>query len=294
MGTDVYQTVTDQIIAAIEAGAGKWQMPWHQVGNGLERPANAVTGKAYRGINVLALWASAMSRGYSDGTWATFKQWKARGADVRKGERGTVVAFYKQFDKEVDRNGEKVTEKLFMARASYVFNAAQVDGWEPPARPAATSEVERMERAEQFIKATRAEIRHGGDSACYVPMLDVINMPRPDQFVGSDTSTATESYYGTLLHELVHWTGPANRCDREFGKRFGDTAYAMEELVAELGAAFLCADLGISLTPRPDHAAYIDGWIKAMKADKRAVFTAASAATKATEWLDKLQPNAVA
>ena len=291
MGTDVYQTVTDQIIAAIEAGAGQWQMPWHGVGNGLERPVNAATGNAYRGINVLALWASGASRGFTDGTWATFKQWKSRGASVRKGERGTVVAFYKQFDVEVERNGKTETERRMMARASYVFNADQVDGWERPARPAAGSGADQIEAVDAFIRNTGATVRNAGNRAFYSPAHDVITMPPHDQFTGTETSTATESYYATLLHELVHWTGPESRCNREFGKRFGDSAYAMEELVAELGAAFLCADLGISLTPRPDHAAYIDGWLKALKSDKRAIFTAASQAAKATDFVAKMQPG---
>jgi antirestriction protein ArdC len=132
-------------------------------------------------------------------------------------------------------------------------------------------------------------VKHGGERAFYRPADDIIQMPERERFLGTETSTPTEAYYGTLLHELTHWTGAKKRCDREFGKRFGDQAYAMEELVAELGAAFLCADLGISVTPRQDHAAYIDNWLSVLKADKKAIFTAASKAAQASDYLAGLQ-----
>lgn len=290
MAQDVYAIVTEQIIEAIEAGAGRWQMPWHSVaGAALTRPVNAQTGNAYRGVNVVALWASAASKGYETGTWATFKQWKARGAQVQRGQKGTMVAFYKQFDATVEKNGKTEIEKRFMARASFVFNAAQVDGWTPPATPAIPNPVQPIQAADAFIKATGADIRHGGASAHYSLVTDHIQMPPRDTFTGTDTSTATESYYGTLLHELIHWTGPESRCKREFGKRFGDDAYAFEELIAELGAAFLCGDIGINQTPRADHAAYINSWLRVLKGDKKAIFNAASAAAKATDYLETLQ-----
>ncbi len=290
MSTDVYAAVTDSIIAAIEAGAGKWRMPWHSGGAGLERPINAQTGNAYRGVNVLALWVSAANRGYATGTWATYKQWKARGAQVQRGQKGTVVAFYKQWDAETTKaDGTTEKQKRFMARASFVFNADQVDGWTPPEAPTVTSPVAPVQAADAFVQGTGASVRHGGSSAHYSPAGDHIQMPPREAFTGTDTSSATESYYSTLLHELVHWTGPKDRCNREFGQRFGDRAYAMEELVAELGAAFLCADLGISLEPRADHAKYLNAWLQVLKADKRAIFTASSKAATATDWLHKLQ-----
>lgn len=149
-----------------------------------------------------------------------------------------------------------------------------------------------LDAAEAFVAATGADIRHGGNHAFYRFPDDFIQMPERERFMGTETSTATESYYGTLLHE-THWTGCAKRCDREFGKRFGDDAYAVEELVAELGAAFLCDDLGITLEPRPDHAAYLDNWLKVLKADKKAIFTAASQAAKATDYLAGLQATEV-
>lgn len=291
---DVYTQVTNNIIAAIEKGAGDWQMPWHRTGEGLNRPVNIDTSNAYRGINVLSLWAAAQARGFSTGTWGTYRQWQNKGCQVRKGEKSSLVVFYKEFtvEEQLD-NGETEEGKRMMARASYVFNADQVDGFEAPVLPEPKDPVQVIAEADAFIQATGANIRHGGTQAYYRPPHggdgDYIQMPEKDRFTGSETSSATECYYSTLLHELTHWTGSTKRCDREFGKRFGDDAYAVEELVAELGAAFLCADLGVTLEPRADHAAYIQNWLKVLKADKKAIFTAASQAAKATDFLASLQ-----
>lgn len=178
-----------------------------------------------------------------------------------------------------------------MARISTVFNSAQVDGYQPetlPERPL----FERIEGAESFVSNTRAVVRHGGEQAYYRPSADHIQMPDREAFTGTDTSTAQEGYYGTLLHELTHWTGPEKRCARDLGKRFGREAYAAEELVAELGAAFLCAELGIATQPRLDHAKYIEHWLGILKADKRAIFTAAAKAAQAVDYLSNLQTAA--
>ena len=288
---DVYTQVTNTIIAAIEAGAGNWQMPWHRAGEGLNRPVNIDTSNAYRGINVVSLWASAQARGFTTGTWGTYKQWQNNGCQVRKGEKSSIVVFYKELDIETENaeTGETEQGTRLMARASWVFNADQVDGYEAPALPEPKDPVQVIDGAERFIDATGATVRHGGVRAFYRPSDDIVQMPERERFLGTGTSSATESYYATLLHELTHWTGASKRCDRQFGKRFGDDAYAVEELVAELGAAFLCADLGVTLTPRPDHAAYIHNWLKVLKADKKAIFTAASQAAKATDFLAGLQ-----
>lgn len=293
---DVYTQVTNNIIAAIEKGAGDWQMPWHRTGEGLNRPVNIDTSNAYRGINVLSLWAAAQARGFSTGTWGTYRQWQNKGCQVREGEKSSLIVFYKEFTVEEQlENGETEEGKRMMARASYVFNADQVDGFEVPALPEPKDPVRVIAEADAFIQATGANIRHGGTQAYYRPPHggdgDYIQMPEKDRFTGSETSSATECYYSTLLHELTHWTGGTKRCDREFGKRFGDDAYAVEELVAELGAAFLCADLGVTLEPRADHAAYIQNWLKVLKADKKAIFTAASQAAKATDFLSGLQAD---
>jgi len=289
---DVYQTVTDQIVEAIETGAGDWQMPWHRAGEGLNRPVNIDTGNAYRGINIVALWAAGHVRGFTSGTWGTYRQWQKAGAQVRKGEKASTVVFYKEFEVEDTdaQPGETTLETRRMARASSVFNADQVDGYDVYL-PEPKDPVQAVAEADAFVANTQAVVRHGGARAYYNHGTDYIRMPDKDRFLGSETSSATESYYGTLLHELVHWTSIKKRCDREFGKRFGDDAYAIEELVAELGAAFLCADLGIAAEPRPDHAAYIEHWLKVLKADNRAIFAAASKAAQATDFLGTLQPQ---
>jgi len=284
---DIHQQITDTIIKAIEDGAGDWQMPWHRTGDGLNRPVNIDTQNRYRGINILNLWIAAEQRGFGCGLWGTYRQWQNRGCQVRKGEKGSTVVFYKEleFEAEDPATGEPELEKRLMARASTVFNAEQVDGYEREPLPAPQNPVSPVQSAEALIRASRADVRHGGTRAYYNSGRDFIQMPERERFLGSETSSSTEAYYGTLLHELTHWTGHKTRCDRQFGKRFGDEAYAMEELVAELGAAFLCADLGVNQTPRPDHAAYIESWLKVLKSDKKAVFTAASQASRAAEFL---------
>ncbi|MCA3186042.1 MAG: DUF1738 domain-containing protein [Methylobacterium sp.] len=292
LSRDVYTQVTDTIISAIEAGAGQWDMPWHRHGVTHTRPMNALTGKRYRGVNVLALWAAAEARGFTTGLWGTYRQWQEKGAQVRKGEKSSLVVFFKELavDETNPETGETERGRRLIAKASYVFNANQVDGFvaSEPAAPANPAEV--LSQVEAYVTATGARVAFGGEGAFYRPLTDTIHMPDRSRFVGSATSSATECLYSTLLHELTHWTGIKTRCDREFGKRFGDDAYAMEELVAELGAAFLCADLGIANTPRPDHAAYISHWLTVLKADKKAIFTAASKASQAVDYLDALQP----
>lgn len=289
--TDVHRTITEQIVAAIEAGAGAFVMPWHR-DVGLTRPSNSLTGRPYQGVNVIALWAAAELHGFSTGCWATYKQWRLLGAQVRKGEKASVVVFYKETQVEVidGESGEAEQKSLLYARASHVFNADQVDGWQAPG-PIPHDPVKALHDVEAFVASTRADIRHGGDRAYYRPASDHIQMPDRDRFTGTATIDASESYYATLLHELTHWTGHASRLDRDLTDRFGREAYAMEELVAELGAAFLCGELAISNTPRPDHAAYLAHWLAVLKADIRAIFTAARMANQALAYLNRLQPS---
>ncbi|WP_439476939.1 ArdC family protein [Brevundimonas sp.] len=279
---DLYRTVTDEIVAAIEAGAGAFVMPWH-VSAATGRPTNALTGHGYRGVNVVALWAEAVMSGYATGWWASYRQWERLGAQVRRGEHGTVIVFYNRLNTaptdELDESGRF----RLVARASRVFNLGQVDGWQPPA--ASVPIIGALAEVEAFVAATDAVILHGGSRACYRRDYDRIELPARDRFRGSPTSSASEAYYGTLLHELVHWSGAPHRLDRTFGARFGDNDYAFEELIAELGAAFLCADLGIANEPRPDHAAYVASWLKVLNDDRRAVFTAAARANDAAIYL---------
>jgi antirestriction protein ArdC len=302
---DVYQQITDQIVAAIEAGAGPVEMPWHRSGVTTTRPVNAFTAQAYRGVNILSLWAAASLDGFTAGYWATYKQWKCLGAQVRKGEKGSPIVFYKRYVAGLPGNGTggaKTAAKgeagkaltRWFARTSRVFNAAQVDGWAPPP-PLIRATATVLAQAEAFVAGTGAEIRHGGEMACYRPRADIIDMPARDAFTGTATSGATESYYAVLFHELTHWSGHASRLDRQLVNRFGEAAYAMEELVAELGASFLCADCAIANTPRPDHAGYIANWLHVLKEDKRAIFTAARQASEAVAFLTALQtPGEVA
>lgn len=284
----VYQKITDQVIAALEAGALTFEMPWHR---GNPRPVNIASGKPYRGVNTVALWVAQHIHGYATGTWGTYKQWNAQGAQVRKGERSTTVVFYKDVERPVEDDGETPSKRSFVATASWVFNADQVAGYTAPDACPLVDKTQRLKQVEAFVAATAAHIEEKGQRACYHLTQDTIYMPPRALFTGSSTSSATESYYSTLFHELTHWTGHPARLKRELMNRFGEAAYALEELVAELGAAFLCADLGISLTPRPDHAAYIQGWLTALKQDQRAIFTAASKASAASDYLFKLQPK---
>jgi antirestriction protein ArdC len=175
--------------------------------------------------------------------------------------------------------------KRRVARASAIFNAEQVDGFVLPEPPEPLGPIERLEQADHFVGSTGASIRHGGDRAYFHSGSDHIQMPSENLFTGTKTLTRTEGYYAVLVHELIHWTGPKHRLDRDMGKRFGDRAYAAEELVAEIGAAFLCAELGITQDVRPDHASYIANWLQLLKDDNRAIFTAAARAAEAVNWL---------
>jgi antirestriction protein ArdC len=281
---DLYRSVTDKIVAAIEAGAGIFQMPWHFTGRPACRPLNAHTHAAYRGINILSLWVDAEVKGYTSGLWASYKQWQSLGAQVRSGERGSLIIFYKPLPAPEE---EAEDSRRYVTRASYVFNVAQVSGYQETLE-LPVSQPLRHETADAFIAATGARIRHGFHVARYRRDLDDIEMPSAAWFTGTKGSTSTEAYYATVLHELTHWSGATHRLDREFGKRFADHAYAFEELVAELGAAFLCAELGIANEPRPDHAAYLAHWLAIFKQDPRSLFTAAGKAQEAAEYLTAL------
>jgi antirestriction protein ArdC len=284
---DVHRALTARIVEAIEAGAGDFAMPWHISGPSVGRPINAYSGVAYRGVNVVALWAEAVLSGYPSGAWASYRQWAKLGAQVRQGERGATIVFYKPRERREDEVEGEDTGQQLIARASRVFNADPVAGWtagEPPPGSGAADVI----AVEAFVQATDAKVRHSGQVACYRPREDVIEMPDRTRFVASEAGSATEAYYAVLLHELTHWSGAAHRLGRNFGERFGDSAYAFEELVAELGAAFLCADLAVSNTPRPDHAGYVSGWLKVLKDDRKAIFLAARLANQAAQYLQDL------
>jgi antirestriction protein ArdC len=272
---NIHQVITDKIIAAIEQGAGSFKLPWVQTKG---TPRNATTQKTYRGVNVLSLWIAAMGNGYATDLWATFEQWKKAGASVRKGEKGTLIVFYKQLD--IKDEDDETDRKVLYARASHVFNATQVDGSNITVPDVPLFETD--EAIDRLVTDTGAEIRHGGEQACYIPSRDEIHMPDRARFVGTSTSTSRETYYSTLFHELGHWSGHESRLNRSFG-RWGQHDYHFEELVAELTAAFLCAETGLTNDVRPDHTQYIAGYLKLLKSSDKAIFAAAAAAFKAAD-----------
>lgn len=280
-----FERITASIIEAIEAGAANYRMPWTYSGGAIELPINAISRRGYRGVNVLLLWAAAQQKGYESGRWATFQQWRAAGAQVRSGERGTLVVLWKPRGDNHSKEEEEPQQIRYLCRSFFVFNADQVDGAPPPMqrRPHHF----RREEAERFFRAIPAEVREVGDRACYVPSTDTILLPAFDQFRSAD------AYYGVLAHELVHWTGVPQRLNRDLEGRFGSEAYAIEELVAELGSAFLASALELNLEPRRDHAPYIASWLRALKDDPRAIFGAAAHAQRAVDFLMELGRPAV-
>jgi len=284
--TDIYTKITNEIISAIEAGASDFEMPWHkQAHAGL--PRNPATKNLYQGINTLALWIARRKAGYASSYWASYLQWKSLGVQVRQGERGSTVIFYKRVDE--DENVEEDTENQarVVIRYSHVFNGDQVDGWSVDEVSDTANHIKYI-KAVCFIHSLESDIRYRSDAAYYSPSLDRIFMPDQSVFRDTDSGSAIENFYAVLLHEHIHWSGHPTRLNRDLSGKFGSSSYAMEELVAELGASFLCATLGVNTYPRSDHAAYIASWLKVLKEHKTAIFTAASAASVASQFLENL------
>ncbi len=289
---DVYARVTAKIVADLQAGVRPWLRPWnadHAAGPA-SRPLRA-NGTPYRGINVLLLWTEAQAKNYTAPLWMTYRQAQELGAQVRKGETGALVVFADRYTKaETDDKGQEAEREIHFLKGYTVFNVEQIDGL--PAHyyaqaVAPVTALPRLDAAEAFFAGTGAVVRYGGNRAFYSPSQDLVQMPPRDSF------RDPESYAATLAHELTHWTSHPSRLARALGQRFGDDAYAAEELIAEIGAAFLCADLGVTPEPRPDHAGYLDHWLKVLKADSRAIFTAASQAQRAADYLHSLQLGAL-
>ncbi|PXW59089.1 zincin-like metallopeptidase domain-containing protein [Methylobacterium sp. B4] len=284
---DLHARVAAAILAQLETAApASWTPPWHGAD---PMPRNARTGRRYRGINVLALWCAAQAQGFADARWATYRQWTTLGAQVRKAERGTLVLFYKDLPRSAAAgDGEAPEGAPFVARAAHVFNAAQVDAAPPTtSEPPDTSPPAPLPVFDTFVANTGAVIREGGTRACYVPATDTIHLPPRTAF-----RTPT-GYAGTLAHELVHWTGAPHRLARDLTGRFGARTYAAEELVAELGAAFVLADLGLARAPHPYHAAYCASWMPLLRANPHALSHAASQSSRAADYLTALQPAAL-
>lgn len=284
--TDVYDRVTARIVADLETGARPWMKPWsveHAAGR-ITRPLRA-NGTPYRGVNVLLLWGESVAKGYTAPLWMTYKQAQELGAQVKKGEHGALVGYADRITKtETDDQGDEQTREIPFMKGYTVFNVEQIDNlpahyYAQPVNPLPLSS--RIDVAERFFTATGADIRHAGNRAFYAPAQDYIQMPPFEAFRDA------ESHAATVAHELTHWTSHKTRLDRSFPEdhRYGSEGYAFEELVAELGAAFVCADLGITPDVRDDHAAYLASWLKVLKQDKRAIFSAAAHAQRAADFL---------
>jgi antirestriction protein ArdC len=284
MPIDIYQSITDKIITQLEDpnGLGQWSCPWYRA-QLAEMPRSA-DGRPYNGINTLVLWCAATERNYLSPVWGTYRQWLKHGCQVRRGEKAEMVVFYKHLEKF--NNDTQEIDQHRLARAFFVFNSQQVDGYQAPAVPQELDATERVIQAEDYFAAIGAEIKVGGDRAFYSPSSDFIGMPPYERFKDG------YHYYATLGHEHIHWTGHQSRLNRELqSSRFGSEAYAFEELVAELGSAFLCCHIGIDNEPRIDHAKYLNAWLKVLRSDKKAIFTAASKAQKAVDYLNAYQPG---
>lgn len=280
---DIYQEVTDKIIGYLAQGTAPWRNPIKR-GTGDGWPKNLDSGKRYRGINVFLLGLTAWERGYASDYWMTFKQAKEHGGQVRKGEKGTLVTFFKMYATKDKGTGEPI--EIPMLKHFIGFNVEQIDGIEPPDAPKPEPDAKQFEPlqiAEQIIDGYKGKpaIKHdGGRRAFYRPSTDSVHMPLPERF------DARETYYSTLFHELTHSTGHSDRLNRGLDTElapFGSPDYSREELVAEMGAAFLCAASGISPPTIEQSASYLQSWINVLKGDKRLVVGAASAAQKAAD-----------
>ena len=267
---DLYREVTDQIIAKLEKGVVPWVKPWDSESS---LPVNAVSGRNYRGINVPLLWAEAMEKGYQSDRWATFKQAKEAGGNVKRGEKGTTIVFWKPVESKEEEIQDDKKRFFPLLRAFTVFNVAQVDGLPPIKEKPVVWEPDVL--ADQFLSL--ANVQHGGGRAFFAPTPDIIQLPSRSSFPDHG------SYYATALHELVHWSGHDSRLNRLSKTPYGSPDYAREELVAEMGSAFLTADAGIE--GKTEHPEYLAEWLKILGSDKKAIFQAASKAQAAVDYL---------
>jgi antirestriction protein ArdC len=290
---NLYDEVTAKIIAELEAGCFPWVQPWGEAGGlapGL--PRNALTGRTYSGVNILVLWGAVIGCGWPSQGWLTFRQALEAGGNVRKGEKGTTVVYADRFTPETEKDrardtGEDARSIAFLKRFT-VFNVAQCEGLRPGLAedPVPLPERAIVPLAEEVIAASGVSFRVGGEKAFYVPAADYVQVPPQPAFFDQI------NYYRTALHELAHATGHTSRLARKLANPFGSKDYAREELVAEMGSAFLCAALGIVPTVR--HADYLGAWLTVLREDNRAIFRAASAASKAADWLLTRHRDAVA
>jgi antirestriction protein ArdC len=287
---DLYQVVTDRIIGLMETHGANWVNPFNRRA-GSYRAHNPITGKAYQGINTFLLATTP----YPVPMFAGYGQWADKKCQVKRGEKSTMIVYWKILENRKTVEGVETVTKRPLLRYLNVFNVDQVEGdYADALRAKALSPVvtvvDMVAFADAFVTATGATIKSSNEPhAYYSPALDFVHMPSRESFEATPTSTATECYYSTMLHELTHWTGHSSRLSRDFSGRFGNEAYAFEELVAELGSAMLCAELGISVEPRADHAQYLNSWVKVLKGDNGAILKAASLAKAAAAYLSACQ-----
>ncbi len=277
---DIYAEVTNRIIADLENGICAWSRPWGSTGAGVGMPCNAITSRPYSGVNVLILWGAMQDQGFTSSRWATFKQAADAGANVRKGSKGTTIVYASTFVPEAERAKGDDAKAVAFLKSFTVFNLDQLDNADHLRGEPVT--VSTDDFADTIRALSPVPVRHGGDKAFYSPSADFVQMPALAAF--SDPL----DYSRTLAHEMVHSTGHASRLDRTFGKKFADPHYAREELCAELGAAFICAAHGVQPVTR--HADYLGHWIAVIKEDNRAIFKAASAASKAADYILTHEP----
>ena len=277
---DHYQDVTNRILAMLEAGTKPWECPWVREKGGGIMPRNLTTGNQYRGINIPLLWYEMNKHEYESAYFLTYKQAQAKGGQVRKGEHGAQCFFYKKISITEEKDGQKEEKLVPMLRTFTVFNVEQCDGVEAPTDgvEALPGGFDPIPFGERVIASSGVTTREKGQRACYIPSIDEVHMPNRERF------DSAENFYATMLHELTHATGHSSRLDRKKGNAFGSAEYAYEELIAEMGSAFLTATLGIQ-GDIENHASYIDSWISVLKHNKKAFFRACTEAQKAADWL---------
>ncbi len=288
------ETIQEKILSQMKKYGTNWLQGYK---NDLitGRSHNKFTGTQYRGINAWLLYFSSLNNGYETKEYGTAKNWMSLGHNIKKGEKGHHILFQQWKEKEskehTDDDGNPLVDMYCIYKNYVVFNADQVDGYEvkKPDEDALKSENERLQDVDAYVFNTGAKIIYGSDGGFYSPSRDEIHMPNIDNYVGTDTSNAIESFYGTQLHELAHWTGHESRLNRKITNRFGTTDYAYEELVAECSSALLSGALGISSEPRPDHAKYLNSWMTAIKDNPKVIITAFGKASKVVDYLDGLQ-----
>jgi len=281
MSRNLQAEITQRILTHLRNGVAPWRRPWSGAASGA-MPRNAISGRGYSGCNVPLLWCAAQERGFESPKWLTFKQALEAGGNVRKGEKGNMVVYVSTFDK---RNEEGEIDRIPFLKAFTVFNVAQCDGVTDADSPIPVNPETRNELAEEFAVATGASITYAEPRAYFRPATDTVNLPKFENFCSAS------EFYSTMFHELTHWSGAETRLNRTMGKRFGDNAYSAEELVAELGSAFLCAEFGFDNDVIENQSAYIDHWIKVLT-DHEAMFTAA--ASKASQAVSFMRGLAIA